>query len=176
MSLRLYTDVQVRRAVVEGLRARGVEILTAQADGAAELDDPDLLDRAMTMERVLFTQDEDLPAEGVRRQRAGDDFSGIILFCSCAATNPAFHRKAWLSNAAAEDVCWFGLNTSAFGTVGLEQEPPRGASGRFRHGKQEEALFTKRQATPSGRLVACWSLVLPRNLRSPLLSAVNFRA
>lgn len=68
----------MRRAVVEGLRARGVEILTAQADGAGKLDDPDLLDRAMTLERVLFTQDEDLLAEGVRRQRAGVDFAGII--------------------------------------------------------------------------------------------------
>ena len=46
MSVRLYVDVHVRRAVSEGLRVRGVDVLTAQADGARELDDPELLDRA----------------------------------------------------------------------------------------------------------------------------------
>jgi hypothetical protein len=37
MSVRLYMDVHVRRAVTEGLRMRGVDVLTAQDDGAAEL-------------------------------------------------------------------------------------------------------------------------------------------
>jgi hypothetical protein len=34
MSVSLYSDVHVRRAVTEGLRLRGVDILTAQEDGA----------------------------------------------------------------------------------------------------------------------------------------------
>ena len=46
MSVRLYFDVQVRRAVADGLRQRGVDVLRAQEDGAAELEDPELLDRA----------------------------------------------------------------------------------------------------------------------------------
>jgi hypothetical protein len=45
MSVRLYMDVHVRRAVTEGLRMRGVDVLTAQEDGAAELTDTDLLSR-----------------------------------------------------------------------------------------------------------------------------------
>ena len=49
MSVPLYSDVHVRRAVTEGLRLRGVDILTAQEDGAAEMDDPELLDRVMML-------------------------------------------------------------------------------------------------------------------------------
>ena len=78
MSLKPYTDVHVRRAISVALRVRDVDVLTAQADGAAELEDPELLDRATALGRALFTQDEDLLAEGVRRQRTGEPFAGII--------------------------------------------------------------------------------------------------
>jgi hypothetical protein len=46
VSVRLYADVHVPRGVIEGLRLRGIGILTAQEDGAAELLDPELLTRA----------------------------------------------------------------------------------------------------------------------------------
>jgi hypothetical protein len=49
MSVALYFDVHVRRAVTEGLRLREVDVLTAQEDGAATMDDPILLDRAMAL-------------------------------------------------------------------------------------------------------------------------------
>jgi len=71
-------DVHVRRAITEALRVRGVDVLTAQIDGAARLSDPQLLDRAMNLDRVLFSQDEDLLAEATRRQRAGEAFAGVI--------------------------------------------------------------------------------------------------
>lgn len=57
---------------------RGVDVPTASEDGASELPDPALLDRAATLRRVLFTQDVDLPAEGTRRQRAARPFGGIV--------------------------------------------------------------------------------------------------
>ena len=60
------------------LRVRGVDVRTAQAEGAAELEDPKLVDRATALDRALFTQDEDLLAEGVRRQRTGEPFVGIM--------------------------------------------------------------------------------------------------
>jgi len=78
LTLKLDADVHVRRAISVALRVRGVDVLTAQADGAAELEDPELLDRATAFGRALFSQDEDLLAEGVRRQRAGEPFPGII--------------------------------------------------------------------------------------------------
>jgi predicted nuclease of predicted toxin-antitoxin system len=78
MSIGLYMDVHVRRAVTTGLRLRGVDILTAQEDGAGEFDDPRLLDRATELGRVLFTQDDDLLKEAARRQKSGEKFAGVI--------------------------------------------------------------------------------------------------
>jgi uncharacterized protein with PIN domain len=79
VSVRLYFDVHVRRAVADGLRLRGVDVLRAQDDGAAELEDPELLDRAGELGRLLFTQDKDLLREAAKRQRADEHFSGIIF-------------------------------------------------------------------------------------------------
>jgi predicted nuclease of predicted toxin-antitoxin system len=78
VSVALYMDVHVRRAVTMALRERGVNVLTAQADGATELSDPELLDRATALGRVLFSQDEDLLVEATLRQRQGIPFSGVI--------------------------------------------------------------------------------------------------
>jgi predicted nuclease of predicted toxin-antitoxin system len=71
-------DVHVRRAIKDALRLRGVDVLAAQADGATRLPDPVLLDRAMKLGRVLFSQDEDLLAEATRRHRLGVPFDGVI--------------------------------------------------------------------------------------------------
>jgi hypothetical protein len=46
MALALYMDHHVPRAITVGLRVRGVEVLTAEEDGAKAFDDPALLDRA----------------------------------------------------------------------------------------------------------------------------------
>ena len=46
MSINLYIDVHVRRAVTRGLRLRDVDVITAQEDGADEFADGELLNRA----------------------------------------------------------------------------------------------------------------------------------
>ncbi len=69
MSVKLYMDVHVRRAVTEGLRLRGVDVLTAQEDGAGNFEDLKLLDRATELGRVLFTQDDDLLREAATADR-----------------------------------------------------------------------------------------------------------
>lgn len=71
-------DVHVRRPVTTGLRRREVEVMTAQEDGTSQWDDDELLDRAMEVGRVLFTQDDDLLQEAARRQRRGQAFAGVI--------------------------------------------------------------------------------------------------
>lgn len=71
-------DHHVPRAVTNGLRLRGVDVLTAHEDGASELVDPVLLDRASGLGRVLFTQDDDLLAEATHRQHRGQPFGGVI--------------------------------------------------------------------------------------------------
>src|SRR5438067_13608424 len=78
MSIKLYMDIHVRRAVTTGLRLRGVDVLTAQEDNAGEFDDLRLLDRATELGRVLFTQDDDLLKEAARRQETGEEFAGVI--------------------------------------------------------------------------------------------------
>ncbi len=71
-------DVHVPAAITRGLLLRGVDVLTAQIDGRAELLDADLLDRATELRRPLFSQDEDLLAEASLRQLNGRHFSGVI--------------------------------------------------------------------------------------------------
>jgi hypothetical protein len=53
-------------------------VLTAAEDGAERFADPDLLERAATLGRVLFSQDDDLLVEAAHRQAAGLPFCGLI--------------------------------------------------------------------------------------------------
>ncbi len=78
MAIRLYMDVHIPGAITLALRARGVDVLRAQDDDADELDDSDLLDRASSYGRVLFTYDDDLLAEASRRMEWGRGFHGIV--------------------------------------------------------------------------------------------------
>jgi len=78
VSLRLYMDVHVRGPVTTGLLLRAVEVVTAQEDGTARWEDDELLDRALALGCVLFTQDDDLLNEASKRQRTGELFAGVI--------------------------------------------------------------------------------------------------
>jgi predicted nuclease of predicted toxin-antitoxin system len=82
--IRLYMDVHVHGAITQALRDRGADVLTAQEDGAAELLDPDLLDRAAQLGRLLFTQDKDFLRIATERQRKGEPFQGV---CYAAQSN-----------------------------------------------------------------------------------------
>ena len=102
-------DVHVPAAITRGLVLRGVDVMTAQLDGTTELNDPDLLDRATELSRVLFSQDEDLLAIGAAWQRESREFAGIVyahqlalgigdiveqleLIAACAAEEETFSR------------------------------------------------------------------------------------
>jgi predicted nuclease of predicted toxin-antitoxin system len=78
VSIRLYMDVHVRRAITVSLRLRGVDVMTAQEDQSARLPDPKLLDRATSLDRVLVSFDHDLLREAARRQKQSRPFSGVI--------------------------------------------------------------------------------------------------
>ena len=78
MSLKLYMDVHVPLAVTEALRRRGVDVLRSQDDGTDRMSDSDLLDRAMELRRVLFSQDDDFLAECAQRQAEERPFFGLI--------------------------------------------------------------------------------------------------
>ncbi len=78
MTVALYMDEHVHRAITVGLRMRGVDVLTVQEDGFRNTPDSLILDRATELGRVLFSQDDDLLAEATRRQRMGQPFAGVI--------------------------------------------------------------------------------------------------
>ena len=94
MSLRFYMDEQVPYEITAGLRAAGVDVVTAQEDGCSELEDDRLLDRAKELGRELFTQDQDFLVEAARRNREGIGFRGIFF----ASQSPARNRlyAEWL--------------------------------------------------------------------------------
>ena len=75
-AIRFYFDQHVPWAVTQGLRQRGVDVLTAQEAGRCGLSDSDQLAFATAEGRVMMTHDPDyleLAAKGV--QHAG------ITFC-----------------------------------------------------------------------------------------------
>ena len=89
-------DVHVPRAITRALRVKGVDVLTAQEDGTAELDDGPLLDRAGELLRVLFSRDEDFLIETDARQRRGEPFTGVNwsnLRSPVARRHRAVHRR-----------------------------------------------------------------------------------
>jgi predicted nuclease of predicted toxin-antitoxin system len=78
MSLALYMDENIPRAITNGLRLKGVDVITAQDDHQGGTPDSILLDRATELNRVIFTQDEDFLAEAHIRQREEIYFSGVV--------------------------------------------------------------------------------------------------
>ena len=71
-------DQHIPRAITVGLRLRGMDVITAFEDKANEMNDSELLNRASELERVLFTQDDDLLAEAAIRQKNCIFFQGVI--------------------------------------------------------------------------------------------------
>lgn len=78
MSIALYMDEHVHRAITMGLRMRGIDVLTVQEDERNGVDDLVILDRASELQRVIFSQDSDFLIEANRRQQQGIRFSGVL--------------------------------------------------------------------------------------------------
>lgn len=77
MSIKLYM-VHVPYAISPGLHLRGVDVLTAQEDATTEISDSDLLDRAPSLGRALFTQDNDFRRLASELQKKGQPFAGVV--------------------------------------------------------------------------------------------------
>ncbi len=73
-AIKFYMDEHVPRAVTEGLRRRGVDVLTAQEADMREADDEQHLALALRERRVIFTQDADF----LRLHAAGRPHTGIV--------------------------------------------------------------------------------------------------
>lgn len=79
MNVSLYMDENVHGAITTGLRQREVDVLTVQEDDRSGIADCEVLDRATEIQRVLFSQDDDLVAEANNRQTLGIDFPGVVF-------------------------------------------------------------------------------------------------
>jgi hypothetical protein len=79
VGIKYYMDVHVPAAITEGLRRRGLDILTSQDDGTREADDEELLTRATALGRTLVSQDQDLLRIASAWQRGGRAFSGLVF-------------------------------------------------------------------------------------------------
>jgi predicted nuclease of predicted toxin-antitoxin system len=78
MTVAFYMDENIPRAVTNGLRLRGVDVLTVQEDNRGGAPDLVVLDRAAALDRLVFTQDEDFLVEAQHRQQEGINFAGIV--------------------------------------------------------------------------------------------------
>lgn len=78
MSVGLYMDVHIPRAITNGLRLRDVDVLTAQEDETTTLEDSELLERVTELGRLLYSQDDDLLVEANLRISQNIHFSGVV--------------------------------------------------------------------------------------------------
>lgn len=72
--IRYYTDEQVAKAVISGLRQRGVDVLTVPEAANRGATDKAQLAFALIEGRVLFTQDDDF----LRLASLGEAHAGIV--------------------------------------------------------------------------------------------------
>ncbi len=104
----LYLDVYVPAAITFQLRARGVDVVTAQENGAAEFTDPDLLTRASFLGRFLFTQDIRFKALAEDWQRAGRTFAGLVFGHQLHGSIGQYVRDLELIAKASDSADWIG--------------------------------------------------------------------
>jgi len=79
LTIRLYMDEHVPRAITAALRRQGIDVVTAQDDGRRHTPDSDVLDRASLLGRIVFTLDRDFLREATRRQRSKAPFVGVVF-------------------------------------------------------------------------------------------------
>lgn len=78
MSLLLYLDHHVHSAIRDGLRTRGIDVLTTVEDGSELWDDERILQRASELGRVVFTQDADFLRIAHEWSDSSRNFGGVV--------------------------------------------------------------------------------------------------
>lgn len=106
MPVPLYMDVHVPKPITDQLRRRGVDVVTAIEDGAAQLPDEQLLERAHELGRLLVTQDIGFRAMAEEWQRQGRDFAGLAFGHQLQGTIGQYVRDLELIALASELEEW----------------------------------------------------------------------
>lgn len=73
--IRFYTDENVSKAVINGLRQRGADVLSAKDAGLLRATDDEHLARSRAENRVLFTHDEDF----LKYDLAAENHPGVVF-------------------------------------------------------------------------------------------------
>jgi hypothetical protein len=79
VALKIYMDVHIPAAITEGLRRRGIDVLTSQEDQTRRASDEQLLQQATVHDRLLFSQDQDLLRIAHHCQAIGQRFAGLVF-------------------------------------------------------------------------------------------------
>jgi hypothetical protein len=82
-------DHHVPAAVTQGLRRRGIDVLTAYEDGTDRWDDARLLERATQLGRVLYSQDDDLLVIAHQWLNTGREIAGLVYAPQGTKVGPA---------------------------------------------------------------------------------------
>jgi hypothetical protein len=106
MAMPLYFDVHIDKAIYDQLLLRGVDVLRAQDDGAAELPDDELLERSTRKGRLLFTHDTRFKALAQEWQRQGKPFAGLIFGNKLGVTIGEYVKDLELIAKASDAVDW----------------------------------------------------------------------
>jgi len=93
MSIGLYMDVHIPKAITIGLRLRGVDVLTAQEDGAITLPDADLLDSSDDAWQNFIFARRRFIIRSSRPSIAWQRFCGRYLLASIDKSDWALHRR-----------------------------------------------------------------------------------
>ena len=104
----LYLDVHVHTAIAAELRRLGVDVLTAQEDNSAELEDDGLLTRTSSLGRLLFTQDIRFKALAEDWQREARPFSGLVFGHQLQGSIGQYIRDLELIAKATDPADWIG--------------------------------------------------------------------
>lgn len=78
MSLKLYMDENVPHQITVGLRLRDVDVLSVQEDNRSGQSDPRIFDRAVELDRVMFSRDDDMLVLARKQQNSGIAFPGVV--------------------------------------------------------------------------------------------------
>ena len=103
MSIRFYFDHNVDRAITDGLRRRGIDVLTAYEDGHHQVDDSILIDRATKLGRVAVSFDRDFVVEARRRQHDGSPFRGVIYAAQSMPVGACIDQLELIATASEPD-------------------------------------------------------------------------
>jgi hypothetical protein len=78
--LRAYADEHVHAAIVQALRARGMDVVTVQDHGREGTDDAELLAEALGDERVMLTNDTDFLSLAAEYARRAEAFAPVLFW------------------------------------------------------------------------------------------------